>query len=259
MFPLSNKFTSNTLIETFNELSRFTGFTYMAENAFKNCTKLREVELPSTLIGTGVSSSSAYGGAFYKTALTTINLKNVTRIGADTFYACPYLSSIDLKKIKYVGGNAFRNTLVLTKIILPNIVSGTSGNFQTLSLAYGSLKLNLVDFGPNMVGCGQYIRYKNNADYGYSASSSAWANTTVVFRSKSFVLTSKNALQHIYRCYCTEEMYDYLKSSINNSYTGIVYLIGSSTWESQFGSSDPFANLTQEEYDYYYKDIVENT
>ena len=56
-----------------------------------------------------------------------------------------------------------------------------------------------------------------------------------------------------------EEMYDYLKSSINNSYTGIVYLIGSSTWESQFGSSDPFANLTQEEYDYYYKDIVENT
>ena len=231
----------------------------MAEKAFKNCTKLREVELSTTLVGTGVSSSSAYGAAVYKTALTTINLKNVIRIGADTFYACPNLTSIDLKKIKYVGNAAFRNTLALKRLILPNIIGGTSGFFQNNSIAYGSLKLALIDFGPNMVGCGQYIRYKNNSDYGYSASSSAWANTTVVFRSKSFVLTSENALQHIYRCYCTEEMYDYLKSSTNNSYTGIVYLIGSSTWESQFGSSDPYANLTQEEYDYYYKDIVENT
>ena len=49
-------------------------------------------------------------------------------------------------------------------------------------------------------------------------------------------------------------MYDYLKDSNNNSCPGIVYLIGGEEWVEQYGSSDPYANLTPEEKAYYYPD-----
>lgn len=194
---------------------------------------------------------------FNKSGVTTVNLNNVTHLGENAFYACPNLKNIDLKKIQYIKGCVFKNTLLLEKLILPNYIGGnTTTSWYANSLAYGSRKLSLVDLGPNMLGIGQYIRYNNNSDYGYSMGSSGWSSVTVVFRSKSFVfVNSKNVLQHIWRCYCTEEMYDYLKNSSINSYPNIVYLIGGEQWVAQYGSADPYANLTPEEKAYYYPDV----
>lgn len=120
------------------------------------------------------------------------------------------------------------------------------------NLCYGVHDIELIDLGANVKYLHGYLRYKSNNIY-----SGTFKNTTVVFRSKSFTFSSKAVLNGCWRCYCTEEMYDYLKNSTYNSYASMVYLIGGAEWTAQFGSSDPYANLTQEEYDYYYKDIVE--
>ena len=254
--PLFNtvgtKFKGNTLIETFNEFEKFTGFSYMGTGAFSGCVNLREIELPTTLVATCLNQTNISDETFCKTALTTIDLKNVTRMGSNTFKECPNLSHIDLKKIQYFASDVFRFTLQLTRLIVPNVI-GETQSFHLTNFAYGSHKLTLIDFGPSMAVCGNYLRYMSNSTYGNPPS--GWSNVTVVFRSKSFVLRSgKQALQGSWRCYCTEEMYDYLKNSSNQSYPGMVYLIGGEEWVEQYGSADPYANLTPEEKAYYYPD-----
>lgn len=228
----------------------------MGTRAFAYCTNLKEVKLPETVLRTCESNTSVNDETFRKTAITSINLKNVTRLGSYTFWACPNLTTIDLKNVQYFGSGTFQNTLKIKRIIAPNIISSSTSGFKGTNFAYGSRTLQLVDFGPQMVFLPKYIRYNQNSDYGYVINGGGWSAVTVVCRSNSFTM-DRLSLQCIYRCYCTEEMYDYLKSSTNNNYTGCVYLIGGEQWIAQFGSSDPYANLTQEEYDYYYKDIVE--
>ena len=224
----------------------------MGTGAFSGCVNLREIELPTTLVATCLNQANISDETFCKTALTTIDLKNVTRMGSNTFKECPNLSHIDLKKIQYFASDVFRFTLQLTRLIVPNVI-GETQSFHLTNFAYGSHKLTLIDFGPSMAVCGNYLRYMLNSTYGNPPS--GWSNVTVVFRSKSFVLRSgKQALQGSWRCYCTEEMYDYLKNSSNQSYPGMVYLIGGEEWVEQYGSADPYANLTPEEKAYYYPD-----
>lgn len=104
--------------------------------------------------------------------------------------------------------------------------------------------------GVKMLDIGMELVYLSDFfDYGTSS-------CVVVIRSKSFTIY-KTAFRSASRIYCTSEMYDYLTNSANNNRSSVVYLIGGDDWIARYGSSDPYANLTQEEYDYYYKDIVE--
>ena len=106
---------SATNIETFNELRFFTGITELSNQEFINCTSLREITLPpnATIITAGTSSSyqGGTGGCFKGcTALTTVNMPNIQRIGAFAFDGCTSLSHITLGTgLEYIGGRAFRN------------------------------------------------------------------------------------------------------------------------------------------------------
>jgi len=248
--PLQTKFKNNTLITKFNELGRFTGLIYMAENAFYKTTNLLEIELPISLTNLRPSSSDLCA-CFYKSGIVEIDLKNVVTVGAGSFNACPNLLRIKAKKVQNIRNELCRNAPKISRIILPSLRDDMTG-YISANLAYGANRLSLVDIGPNLKTIGTYIRYKSNSEYGGS-----WTNTTVVIRSKNFTI-NKLTFQGCYRTYCTEEMLSYLTNSSNNSYTyNATYVIGGEQWIAQFGSSDPYANLTQEEYDYYYKDMVE--
>lgn len=249
--PLGTKFKNNTLITKFNELGRFTGLIYMAENAFYETTNLIEIELPISLTNLRSSSSSDQCNCFYKSGIVEIDLKNVVTVGAGSFYACPNLLRIKAKKVQNIRSELCRNAPKISRIILPSLRDDRT-YYISANLAYGANRLSLVDIGPNLKTIGIYIRYKNNPEYGGS-----WTNTTVVIRSKNFTI-NRLTFQGCYRTYCTEEMLSYLTNSSNNGHTyNATYVIGGEQWIAQFGSSDPYANLTQEEYDYYYKDMVE--
>ena len=79
----------------------------MGTGAFSGCVNLREIELPTTLVATCLNQTNISDETFCKTALTTIDLKNVTRMGSNTFKECPNLSHIDLKKIQYFASDVF--------------------------------------------------------------------------------------------------------------------------------------------------------
>ena len=242
--PLSTKFRQNTLITKFNEFARFTSVAN-TDGAFYYCTKLAEIELPTSVTNLGTST-----GAFIRTAITEIDLKNVTWAWC-SFQECPNLTVVKDKNITRYH-DTFNKCTKLQRLIVPKAAFSNAWGSMGSNLCYGVHDIELIDLGANVKYLHGYLRYKSNNIY-----SGTFKNTTVVFRSKSFTFSSKAVLNGCWRCYCTEEMYDYLKNSTYNSYASMVYLIGGAEWTAQFGSSDPYANLTQEEYDYYYKDIVE--
>ena len=64
------------------------GVTTISKNAFKNCKKLKKVQLPSTL-------KKISGYAFYNTALTNVTIPNsVKYIGNYSFYKCKKLKKV---------------------------------------------------------------------------------------------------------------------------------------------------------------------
>lgn len=80
-------FFGNSEITTFNEFQYFTGVTTLYSDAFRNCTNLKSIVLPSTLQSIG-------GYAFANTALTSIDIpQSVTTLHNGMFRQCAKLES----------------------------------------------------------------------------------------------------------------------------------------------------------------------
>lgn len=84
--------------------------------AFRNCTALTEVDLPTV---TSLGSNAFYGC----TALNEVIFPNVTTIDADVFNYCSNLSKCDLPKLVTLGGQSFARTTSLESIYLPEVTS----------------------------------------------------------------------------------------------------------------------------------------
>ena len=101
---LGSVFKGNTTISFFNELQYFTGLTSIADDAFRDCSNLSAVQIPSTVYSIG-----SY--AFYSCSnLTSIYIpESVESIGGYAFYGCSMLQSITMpdKIISYLGEVAF--------------------------------------------------------------------------------------------------------------------------------------------------------
>lgn len=238
MNPLSTKMNGNTLITKFNEFHYFTSVSTLGINSFVGCTNLVEIDFPTSLRTIGSYSSI---GVMNRTALVNIDLKNVTTayIG---FTDCTSLLRVNAKYLQLTYGT-FNGCTKLKRVIVPNLTNNNSSANGFNSFRNCS-NLELVDIGMNLNRMGNLA---------FNSSGKA----VVVIRSKSFTTTNNTSLSAAKRIYCYSEMYDYLTTSSHNSSPGKVYLIGGEQWIADFGSSDVWADLTQEEYDYYYKDIVE--
>lgn len=105
------------------------------DGAFRDCTKLTEVVLPSTMTSIGnyafsgctkltnvtISDSvtSIGDGAFYEcSSLTSVTIPNsVTSIGKQTFSGCTNLTSVTIPdSVTWIGNYAFQNCTDLTDI-----------------------------------------------------------------------------------------------------------------------------------------------
>ncbi len=89
--------------------------TELPEGTFSGCESLSDVTLPDSL--TTIGNSALKG-----TALTSVNLKNVTSIGNSAFEECKSLSSITMDKVTVIGSSAFSNT-ALTSFTVPSGVT----------------------------------------------------------------------------------------------------------------------------------------
>jgi len=228
----------NTLIGNFNEFVNFTNVTSFANTEFLRST-LSAIKIPDSLLYLGNWSGD---GVFGYTHLKEFDAKNAVRANNGTFAYCALLSEVKAKHLKNTTAT-FRNCPKLNRLILPSLTNNTNASIGNGGSMLQSSGVKMCDIGSNLVYLADYF------DYGTSS-------CVVVIRSKSFTI-NKNAFRSSIRVYCTSEMYSYLTNSTNNARPGIVYEIGSEDWVSRYGSADPYANLTQEEYDYYYKDIVE--
>jgi hypothetical protein len=101
------------------------GIRYINDDAFENCNRLQQVELPKTVIHIGA-------WAFYRCqALENIVVPaSVTTIGDYAFSNCKSLKSILLVgKVKSIGEYAFLSCDALKSIVIPR---GTKAIYQTI-------------------------------------------------------------------------------------------------------------------------------
>jgi hypothetical protein len=111
-------FNNNSVIETFNELERFTGITTLRgdsspRGAFRNCTSLRSIKL-------GYNVQELQGYVFQNcTSLTSIYVdwNRIKSIGSECFRGCVLLEIEDLSlpNLETLGQNAFYGVSI-TKI-----------------------------------------------------------------------------------------------------------------------------------------------
>lgn len=91
-------FQNNSNIETFNELEKFTGITYVSpknesgygSSAFRMCTSLREITIPNNVTRIG---SSCFDGCSALEKVNFANNLNITAINGNAFFNC---SSLEL-------------------------------------------------------------------------------------------------------------------------------------------------------------------
>ena len=119
--------------------------TYIAEDAFYQCSSLESVEIPEGVISIGP-------WAFAETNLQKVSIPaSVEKIGEGAFEACKNLEEVRLfYGVKEIGRTAFANT-ALKEIILPNSVivvgDGAFSNCTQLTSANLSSSLEkLADF-----------------------------------------------------------------------------------------------------------------
>ncbi|MBO4659735.1 MAG: leucine-rich repeat protein [Prevotella sp.] len=100
---ISGYFVGNTEITRFNELRSFKGVTVLGMNAFKGCSSLETIQLPSDL--TTIQKEAFVGCE----ALTSVTMyAKLTTIGEKAFYGCANIASISLpSSLTKVGAHAF--------------------------------------------------------------------------------------------------------------------------------------------------------
>ncbi len=91
----------------------------IGQNAFKNCTKLKDITIPDSV--TGIGSSAFYGCS----GLTEITIPDsVTSLGSYAFYGCSGLTSVTIPdSVTSLGSYAFSRCSKLTSVTIPDSVT----------------------------------------------------------------------------------------------------------------------------------------
>ena len=138
-------FKDNALITTFNELEYFTGVKAIPKDAFRQCSGLREITIPTNVENIG-------NGAFYGcTFLTSVTIpSSVTSIGDFAFEGCSGLTSVSISEgVENIGGHAFESCSNLTSVIV------LAKNPPTLNENDLGVEKNVLLYVPNV------LAYKN--------------------------------------------------------------------------------------------------
>lgn len=143
--PKSMVFGKKTKTKNIKKVVIKKGVTTISKNAFKNCKKLKKVQLPSTL-------KKISGYAFYNTALTNVTIPNsVKYIGNYSFYKC--------KKLKKVSTPA--DLYAYNRVDEKGVINDTPLEQLTFTSAIKSLN----DISLNQFDTRAYVVNKNDKNF----------------------------------------------------------------------------------------------
>lgn len=119
-------------IVSFNEFQYFTSVSSLSDNAFRDCSSLSTIVLPSTL-------NKIYNYVFFNcTSLNSINLENVTSLGTLALSRTSIVS-VNISSCTSLGYGAFSSCTQLEDVgsvsNIVSIVSGDKGTFDSTKLS----------------------------------------------------------------------------------------------------------------------------
>lgn len=243
MIPLQNKFQKNTLIETFNELVKFTGFTSIAANAFDSCSNLQSIYI------TGKTSLGNYAFQNCKRLSNMVGLMDVKTIGK---YAMAYMegapwpnsnarvlgedvTSLGEGSIRgyNISGSAWNN--VTKKAFI--IKEGGTGSLRINNSSIAYDKLEIIDLPSRTTYLGANINQIPGSGY------TQWSTIYIIRSTTPPDKYDTGALAKIYRVYVPSESVSAYKSHSEwSSMSSYIYAIGGAEWAAQFGSADEWAD-----------------
>ncbi|MDR0506049.1 MAG: leucine-rich repeat protein [Dysgonamonadaceae bacterium] len=130
------------------------GVTSINNWAFSDYNTLKSVNIPNSVILIG-------DAAFIYSALETVNLGNVSSIGAGAFYNCIYLKTLTIpESVTSIGNSAFCNCESLTSVNFnaKNCETAASSD-DWLYATFRSSKLTAINIGNRVTRIPDYIFY----------------------------------------------------------------------------------------------------
>ena len=207
---LSNKFASNNLIEFFNEGKYFTNCKTLNADEFSYCTNLKEVYMGYAL---KTSRSEGYHPFRNCTSLYKVNLRSMAWVGYDG--------------TTNTNRSMFYNCSSLKRLVLPNTT-----NARVLSDSSG-FSLTMYDIGSKLVNINLVSINKSTG--------------VLVLRGAPPSIQSTSSIPH--RIYVHSEYLEQYKEATGwANYAAKIFAIGGEEWVTQFGTTNEYANLTEEEY-----------
>lgn len=96
-----------------------TSVTILEQANYRYCSALTSVDMSNV--------TSLGDGAFLATALTSVSMPNVTSIGKFVFEECPSLTSVSMPKVETIGEYAFNIIKALTSLTIPSTCTSIGG------------------------------------------------------------------------------------------------------------------------------------
>lgn len=212
---LGSKFASNNLIEFFNEGKYFTNCKTLNSTEFQYCTNLKEVYMGYAL---KTSNSEGYRPFSNCTSLYKVNLRFMAFVG--------FTGSINANR------SMFYHCYALKRLVLPNTTNARL-------LADSGPSLTMFDIGNKLV----YINLRCiNTSTG-----------VLVLRGAPPSIQSTNSIPAKIYVY-GEYLEEYKAATGWTTYAAKIFAIGGEEWVADFGSTNEYANLTEEEYQDNYAD-----
>lgn len=145
---IGSVFKGNTVIETFDELEKFTGLSGTLSNTFYGCTSLRAVKLPPNI--------TYINACFRDTAITSLDLQNVTKVRDNQNV---YLTELkNYEQVTSLEWNAFLNINV-SYLNFPNVSSMGDYVFRYATIGTIEFGESLTFIGNQALRDGQYGRF----------------------------------------------------------------------------------------------------
>ena len=119
-------------VDAFRECTSLTrveipsGVTSIGEYAFYGCSSLTSIEIPSSI--TSIDSGT-FSGCSNLSSVTFVENSQLTSIGRSAFYGCSSLTSIEIPSgVTSIGDYAFRKCTSLTRVEIPSSITSIGGS-----------------------------------------------------------------------------------------------------------------------------------
>jgi hypothetical protein len=161
---IGNWFNTNTIITTFEELSKFTSLTTIAGNAFLKCTSLIKISIPNSVETIGdtafsqnpemvcdisnlTNAKSVTTRAFYLSPKVygEVNMPNLTTAGERFFSGTGITKVVNLGKITSLPNEGFGGCKELTSVELPQNCTNYSNGISCFNNCSALQSLKIAD------------------------------------------------------------------------------------------------------------------